>query len=123
MEMTRMIDIPLGLEMATPGPGLAGWVLTGLALAIAGWVCWRYRPWDQVLRDDRIDDIDARLCRVDQHLQALVSRLDQLQLSQAGGSDYRLAGELIENGASTEQLVERCGMSRAEAELFQRLRA
>ncbi|MDH3589575.1 MAG: DUF2802 domain-containing protein, partial [Gammaproteobacteria bacterium] len=71
---------------------------------------------------EAICNMDVRVQRIDRCLQRVLQRVDQMQLSQGGSNnDLRQAVHLVRDGATTEQLVDLCGLTRGEAELFQRL--
>lgn len=72
---------------------------------------------------DELGSLQMRVENLDRGLHRLVQRIDHLQLQQATspGHDYTQAARLARSGASTTQLVERCGVTRGEAELLQRL--
>jgi len=65
------------------------------------------------------DGLGARLQEVEQQLQLLAERQDQLDLRrQPAAHAYRLAIKLAQKGVPIEDLVATCGINRGEAELI-----
>jgi len=68
------------------------------------------------------ETIEKNTQRIARSLQRLIQRVDQVQLNQRGtNTDLRQAVRLVRDGATSEQLIDLCGLSRGEAELFKRL--
>ncbi len=63
---------------------------------------------------DRVQDHQANLRR-------LAERQTQIERDESN-SRFRSAAALVERGAAVDELVERCGLSRGEAELVQHLK-
>lgn len=77
--------------------------------------------------EHRLDALDERLRRIDEHSRSVIRTLPT---APAAGSaqhavvhNYELAQQLAREGSTLEVLMERCGLSRNEAELIQRLYA
>ncbi|NNF67774.1 MAG: DUF2802 domain-containing protein [Gammaproteobacteria bacterium] len=127
MKMTPNLSFKEALPFSSTS-GLE--VLIVLSLAVLAYVAiyFLYRRFTKQTRQNannaltnRLLEMDQRMRRVDQSVLRLIQRIDQLQLNQGHGRDIRHAELLLHDGASVEQLIELCGMSRGEAELFQRL--
>lgn len=65
--------------------------------------------------------LGAHLASLDQRLQRLSDQQRTLELREPGSQSYGFAIRLAQQGASVEELMENCGMSRGEAELLLRL--
>lgn len=65
--------------------------------------------------------VGTHLAALDQRLQRLAEQQRTLELREPGGQSYGFAIRLAQQGASVEELMENCGMSRGEAELLLRL--
>ena len=79
---------------------------------------------DLITMIDEVGTLQMRLAALDHGVKRLAQRVDQLQLS--GGkneSGYGQAATLARAGASAEQLIEQCGITRGEADLLRRLNA
>ena len=63
------------------------------------------------------------LSRVEQHVRRLNERQDQLELRDPVNREYHQAVKMIRNGMGLEELMDSCGLVRAEAELLMRLHA
>lgn len=143
MEMTRIIKFPETLQLTDSLPVTAavgqsdsgllialGFAVISLILAIH---CRRQRQAQhrQFTNNQTaltellasIDLIESRTQHFDQSIEKLSRQIDQIKLAQNSKAGMRQAQHLIQEGASTEQLIEMCGLSRGEAELFQRLHA
>lgn len=138
MEMTRILEIPDSMQVPLAVAQQADpYLLTALAFTFFGLVlvihtrlqrvaaARRARKHEQTLNElaTTVASIGDNMQRVDSSLQRLIQRVDQLQISHGGSGDLRQAVHLVRDGATTDQLVDLCGMSRGEAELFQRLHA
>ena len=79
---------------------------------------------DMITMIDEVGTLQMRLDALDRAMKRLVQRVDQLQLS-GGKSEtgYGQAATLARAGASAEQLIEQCGITRGEADLLRRLNA
>lgn len=128
MEMTTTLAVPESLEMPLAlihRSDLLFLIPVVIAAYVLFFVYQRHRMLaKQQLQNplaDFVNSLESRLLRVDQNLQNLARRLDQLQLGQGGKNDFRRAEHLMQGGASTSQLVDQCGLTRGEAELFHRL--
>jgi hypothetical protein len=56
--------------------------------------------------------------RLEQQVQRITERQDQLELRASGDRPYDQASQLINKGADPEDLMESCGLTRGEAELL-----
>ncbi len=65
--------------------------------------------------------MSEHLGRVEQQLRRLQERQEQLEMRDPVNREYHQAIKLIRNGAGIEELIEHCGLVRAEAELLMRL--
>ena len=61
------------------------------------------------------------LTRVEQQVRRLHERQEQLEMRDPVNREYHQAVKLIRNGVGLEELMESCGLVRAEAELLMRL--
>lgn len=68
-------------------------------------------------------EVGDRLLEVEQQVRALVHGQTQLEMKAPASESYRHAITLVERGASTEDLVSRCGLARGEAELVHLIHA
>lgn len=57
------------------------------------------------------------LVKVEQQIRRLLERQDQWELQQGSNRPYEQAIQMAHKGASVDDLVTRCGLSRGEAEL------
>lgn len=80
--------------------------------------------------EHRLDALDERLRRLDEHSQSVASALPLPAAPVSGAHvhhpamhNYELAQQLARDGCELEVLMERCGLSRNEAALVQRLYA
>lgn len=62
--------------------------------------------------------VDERIARTEQDTRRLRERQEQLELREGGERHYGQAAHMAKKGASIEELVEVCGVSRGEAELI-----
>lgn len=62
--------------------------------------------------------VGTRLTKLEQRLRSQGERQDQLDLRTSGERPYQQAGKLVRNGATVEELMETCGLTRGEAELI-----
>lgn len=79
---------------------------------------------DVITMSDEVGTLQMRIDALDRVVKQLVQRIDQLQLN--GGNNetgYGQAATLARAGASAEQLIEQCGITRGEADLLRRLNA
>ncbi len=67
--------------------------------------------------------VGDRLLAVEQQVRTLVRGQTQLEMKAPATESYRHAITLVERGASTEELVSRCGLARGEAELVHLIHA
>ncbi|MBT8137873.1 MAG: DUF2802 domain-containing protein [Gammaproteobacteria bacterium] len=136
MKMTRILEVPDSLQAPIVAVQQADpYLLTALAFTFFGLVLVIHTRLQRVAAARQAEKheqtLDAlatamgkmsdNMRRMDSSLQRLIQRVDQLQISNRGSGDLRQAEHLLRDGASTDQLVDLCGMSRGEAELFQRL--
>jgi hypothetical protein len=63
----------------------------------------------------------AHLSRMDQQLQRLGERQDNLEAHDSLHREYDRAVKLVRNGAGTEEIMAQCNLLRTEAELLMRL--
>ena len=74
---------------------------------------------------EQLTDLGSRLASTDQRVAQLAERLEQPQSRTAsvppGPQGYQIAIRLARGGASAEELVSGCGLTRSEAELVRRL--
>ncbi|HHH35910.1 MAG TPA: DUF2802 domain-containing protein [Gammaproteobacteria bacterium] len=96
--------------------------------------CWRAECSRQSERLQGLSEEIGALCsgasgmgehlsRVEQQVRRLNERQDQLELRDPVNREYHQAVKMIRNGAGLEELMEACGLVRAEAELLMRLHA
>jgi Protein of unknown function (DUF2802) len=60
--------------------------------------------------------------KLEQQVQRITERQDQLELRASGDRTYDQASQLVNKGADTEDLMESCGLTRGEAELLVMMR-
>jgi predicted ATPase len=112
----------------------AGAALATSILALAAFVHERRarlaleRRLDTVERDHRAAlgaqaQAGDRLLEVERQVRTLVHGQTQLEMKAPVGESYRHAITLVERGASTDELVSRCGLARGEAELVHLIHA
>lgn len=113
--------------------GRAVFLIFSFALAAVTFTAWRRaarRQTEQVMAQnqallDRLSDITARLDSTDQRVAGLAERLEQPAprgaSTPASPQGYQIAIRLARSGASAEELVGGCGLTRTEAELVRRL--
>lgn len=65
--------------------------------------------------------VGERLLKFEKLLQTLIWRQDTVELRDCGLTTYTHATKLAEKGSSTSELIDTCGLSRAEAELIKML--
>jgi biopolymer transport protein ExbB/TolQ len=75
-----------------------------------------------------LDDLDAfekaaiqageQLVRLEQKVRGLLDRQDQMELRTSGSRPYSHAIQLVQRGASVDELIAMCGLTRGEAELI-----
>ncbi len=65
--------------------------------------------------------IGSRLKQQQQQVRNIIERQDKLEVSDGAGTSYRQAMVLLNKGASTDELIDACDMSRGELELLSRL--
>ena len=87
------------------------------------------------LQSDRLDEcsseisallkcekgIGSRLKQQQQQVRNIIERQDKLEVSDGAGTSYRQAMVLLNKGASTDELIDACDMSRGELDLLSRL--
>jgi hypothetical protein len=80
--------------------------------------------------EHRLDALDERLRRLDEHSRSMTRTVPPAAAPAPAGPvlhavmhNYELAQQLARDGSALEVLMERCGLSRNEAELVQRLYA
>lgn len=59
-----------------------------------------------------------RLVRMEQQVRRLVERQDQVEMYSSNDRPYSQAIQLVQRGASVEELISTCGLTRGEAELI-----
>lgn len=59
-----------------------------------------------------------RLMRMEQQVRRLVERQDQVEMYSSNSRPYSQAIQLVQRGASVEELISTCGLTRGEAELI-----
>ena len=62
--------------------------------------------------------VGNRLNKLEQRLRSQGERQDQLDLRTSGERPYTQAGKLVHSGATIEELINTCGITRGEAELI-----
>lgn len=119
-------------------PALAVGLVLGIVVAIAWASSWRglrherqqlaaqRRELDQLLAQVRALAAGAAgmagaLARVEQQVRRVGDRQQELELRNPGEQLYEHALQLIRNGADAEELMNRCGLVRDEAELLLRM--
>lgn len=128
---------------ALPGLPIVGTslILLCLALAVAHALSLRALRRRTALelahRDARIDELareleallacsrglGATVQRQARELRAMAQRQEQLAAREPGDTQYRHAAALTERGASLDEIVAECGLSRGEAELLARMKS
>lgn len=63
----------------------------------------------------------GHLGRIERELLRIGERQDRLERQGAGQGEYDRAARMIRSGAGIEELIEQCGLGRAEAELLLRM--
>lgn len=58
------------------------------------------------------------LVKMQQQVRRITERQDQLEMRSGAERPYSRASELVNRGAGIDELVERCGLTRGEAELL-----
>jgi hypothetical protein len=58
------------------------------------------------------------LVKMEQQVRRITERQDQLEMRAGAERPYSRASELVNRGAGIDELVERCGLTRGEAELL-----
>jgi hypothetical protein len=113
--------------------GRALFLVFSFALAAVTFTAWRRtarRQTEEIMAQsrallDQLADLGTRLASTDQRVAQLAERLDQPQAratsAPAGQPGYQIAIRLARGGASAEELVSGCGLTRSEAELVRRL--
>lgn len=56
--------------------------------------------------------------RLEQQVQRIMERQNQLELRTSGERPYTQASQLVDRGADIDELMESCGLTRGEAELL-----
>ncbi len=136
MEMTRILEIPETLQAPVAlAQQTHSALLTALAFTFFGLVLVIHTRLKRQAQERQSAESQKTLATLTQHagamqsamsdidrsLQRLTQRIDQLQLTQGSKEGFQQAMHLTQDGASTKQLVELCGLTHGEAELFQRL--
>lgn len=62
--------------------------------------------------------VGERLVRMEQQVRRLVERQDQIEMYASNTRPYSQAIQLVQRGASVEELINTCGLTRGEAELI-----
>ncbi len=113
--------------------GRAVFLVFSFALAAVTFTAWRRSAREEaetILTQNRalteqLAALAARLDSADQHLVQLAERLEQPQNrapnAPAGRQGYQIAIRLARSGATVDELVAGCGLTKAEAELVKRL--
>lgn len=65
--------------------------------------------------------VGSHLSRIDRQLARLHERQDQLEQRDSAHREYDQAVRLIQRGADVDEIIDRCNLVRAEAELLLRL--
>lgn len=65
--------------------------------------------------------IAERLKQQQQQVRNVADRQDKLEISESSNSSYKQAKALMEHGATTDELVDTCDLSRGELELISHL--
>ena len=63
----------------------------------------------------------SRLKQQQQQVRNIIERQDKIEVSDGAGTSYRQAMVLLNKGASADELIDACDMSRGELELLSRL--
>lgn len=100
-------------------------VLTAVALILAGLVLWQHRQI-RMLKVNAVylDALQQQISRLQADMHQLAERVEsprrsssQMEMSLAS-TPYNQAIELVKQGLSANDVAERCGISRSEAELI-----
>ena len=136
MEMTRILEFPEAMQVPVAvAQQVDAGLLTALAFTFFGLILVVHTRLQRQAQERRsteshvtlaglaenIGAMETRMVHIDRSLQRLIQRLDQIQLDQASKEGFRQAMHLTQDGASTKQLIDLCGLTRGEAELFKRL--
>lgn len=76
---------------------------------------------DTIAVMDQIATMQERLDKLGNGMRRIANSVEQLQMTRQPANDFDHATALARNGASAEQLIEQCGITRGEAELLRRL--
>lgn len=63
-------------------------------------------------------DADRKRTKIEQRLNGIRTRRDELELRDQGDKSYAQAIKLIHRGANAEDIIAACGLNRGEAELI-----
>lgn len=61
--------------------------------------------------------IGQRMVKLDKDLRDVLSRQDVLEMTETEGSNYSHAAKMVRLGASVDELIYDCGLSKGEAEM------
>lgn len=115
------------------GMSIEGWVILLLLIGqILSWMHARHLNRRQTsmakLLPQALDDLAAfenaamrageQLVRLEQKVRGVVDRQDQVELQTRGSRPYSQAIQLVQRGASVEELMSVCDLTRGEAELI-----
>ncbi len=107
-----------------------------VVMALAG-VAWLWKQLQLAQQDSRrleqqvqrlLEDLGA-LChasvgagdhvvKLEQQIRRVLDRQDQLELRSSNERSYQQAIEMVQRGASVEELIQHCGLTRGEADLI-----
>ena len=71
----------------------------------------------------KVGTLQERLDTLGRGMLRVANSLEQMQLTSKPAAGYEQASTLARAGASTEQLIQQCGITRGEADLLRRLNA
>lgn len=120
MDSTTLFTILTAALVASTGVSVTAWLL------LARWKA-RVRRCEQDLAAVKDDlrglcagavGIDERLARLESRGRRLIERQEQLELRDQGERLYAPAIRMVHKGASVDELVSVCGLTRGEAELI-----
>ena len=66
--------------------------------------------------------IGDRIKQQQQQVRCVIERQDRLEISDASNTSYKQAMVLLQKGASTDELIDACDLSRGELDLLSRLK-
>lgn len=123
----------MNMSISTAGMSIEGWVI--LLLVIGHFLSWihvrhlrRRQTGMAKTLHQALDDLAAfekaairvgeQLIRLEQKVRGVMDRQDQLEMWTSGSRPYSQAIQLVQRGASVDELMSMCSLTRGEAELI-----